>query len=169
MTIISECAELTVTIWEEIIGQCDQKLRKRSGLKVGFVYHNLAVNVLTFKIQFYKFLSYVNRYHHPHRLLFFPFFFLSFCYGLLLFILQTLQNSKILLFLHYCSEKINLLFYACSLTFQPFRKHRTQTLHTLFSENMFQYVCFLIFWLVFFSSAFRSTQFCICATFLHFK
>lgn len=78
MTIISECAELTVTIWEEIIGQCDQKLRKRSGLKVGFVYHNLAVNVLTFKIQFYKFLSYVNRYHHPHRLLFFPFFFLSF-------------------------------------------------------------------------------------------
>lgn len=74
MTIISECAELTVTIWEEIIGQCDQKLRKRSGLKVGFVYHNLAVNVLTFKIQFYKFLSYVNRYHHPHHLLFFPFF-----------------------------------------------------------------------------------------------
>lgn len=78
MTIISECAELTVTIWEEIIGQCDQKLRKRSGLKVGFVYHNLAVNVLTFKIQFYKFLSYVNRYHHPYHLLFFPFFFLSF-------------------------------------------------------------------------------------------
>lgn len=32
-----ECAELTVTIQEEIIGQCDQKLRKRSGLKVGSV------------------------------------------------------------------------------------------------------------------------------------